>query len=321
MISGGFAPGWRRNRKICQQVIKMEKLLLLINPNAGKGGFRNRLGEVLMNFHRAGFSTTVAFTDKKGDAPRIAAENAGRFDRIVCVGGDGTLGETVSGLMTVDRRPSLGYIPMGTTNDCATTLGLSHDPVIASRTAAAGQPVPLDVGRFNGDRFFTYVAAFGAFTEVSYQTPQDQKMALGRLAYFLEALGRLPKLTHRWTKVEYDGGVLEDDFIFGAVTNSRSVAGVIHLGNRVGVSLRDGLFEVILIRTPESALQLGAIVTGILSNRFDSEYVMLLQARSVRFVFREEVPWTLDGEDGGSQTEVLCENIHEAVDIVVSRET
>lgn len=298
----------------------MKKLLLLINPNAGKGGYRNGLGETLMNFHRAGFVTTVAFTDRHGDAPRIAAEQAENFDRIVCVGGDGTLSETVSGLMRVERRPALGYIPMGTTNDCAATLGLSHDPALASRTAAAGRVIPLDVGRFDGNRFFTYVAAFGAFTEVSYQTPQDQKNALGKFAYFLDGVSRLPNLTHRWAKVEYDGGVLEDDFIFGAVTNSRSVAGLIRLKGDVGVSLSDGLFEVLLIRTPESVLQLGAILTDIVANKFDRNYVTLLQSKTIRFTFRDEVSWTLDGEDGGSHSEVLCENIHEAVRIAVSRD-
>ena len=296
----------------------MKKLLLLINPNAGKGGYRHSLGETLMNFHRAGFSTTVAFTDKHGDAPRIAAEMAEDFDRIVCVGGDGTLSETVSGLMQVQRRPVLGYIPMGTTNDCATSLGLSHDPALASRTAAAGQPVALDVGRFNAEKYFTYVAAFGAFTEVSYQTPQDQKNALGKFAYFLDGVTRLPNLTHRWAKVEHGGGVIEGDFIFGSVTNCHSVAGIIHLKEDVGVALSDGLFELLLIRTPESVLQLGAIVTDLLGNKFDRNYVTLLQSRNVRFTFREPVSWTLDGEDGGSHSEVLCENIPQAVQIAAN---
>lgn len=296
----------------------MKKLLLLINPHAGKGGFRNGLGEALLHFHRAGFVTTVRFTDKHGDAPSIAAAEAGNYDRIVCVGGDGTLGETVSGLMKISPRPELGYIPMGTTNDCATTLGLSHDPATAAHTAAVGRTLELDVGRFNDAEYFTYVAAFGAFTEVSYQTPQDQKQALGKLAYFLDGVSRLPNLTHRWARVEYDGGVLEDDFIFGAVTNARSVAGVIKLKEDTGVSLSDGLFEVILIRTPESVLQLGAIVTDILANKFDSEYVMLLRSKTVRFTFRDEVAWTLDGEDGGSHREVVCENIRHAVRIIVN---
>ena len=295
----------------------MKKLLLLINPNAGKNGYRNGLGEVLLNFHRAGFAVTVMFTDGHGDATRIAAEQSGNFDRIVCVGGDGTLGETVSGLMQVDERPELGYIPMGTTNDCAATLGISHDPVQASHTAAFGRTIPLDVGLFNEDKHFTYVAAFGAFTEVSYQTPQDQKNVLGRLAYFLDGVSRLPNLTHRWTKVEYDGGVLEDDFIFGAVTNARSVAGVIKLHD-ADVSLSDGLFEVILIRTPESVLQTGAIVADVLANKFDNEYAMLLKSRKVRFTFYDPVPWTLDGEDGGVHKQVVCENIPKAISMIVN---
>ena len=298
----------------------MKKLLLLINPNAGKGSFRNGLAKALMNFHQAGFQTTVAFTDKRGDAPRIAAQAAAEYDRIVCVGGDGTLGETVSGLMSVQRRPELGYIPMGTTNDCAVTLGISHDPAAASLTAAAGRAIPFDVGLVNGERYFTYVAAFGAFTDVSYETPQDQKNALGRMAYILEGLSRLPKLTHQWVRIEHDGGVLEDDYIFGAVTNSRSVAGVIRLNEAVGVSLSDGLFEVILIRTPETVLQLGTIVTDVLANKFDSEYVTLLRCRNVTFTFRDPVPWTLDGENGGAHSFVRCENIPHAIQMIVNRD-
>lgn len=297
----------------------MKKLLLLINPNAGKGGFRNGLGDVLHTFHRAGWRVTVDFTDRHGDPVRVMRAAAPDFDRVVCVGGDGTLGETVTGLMqlSAEQRPELGYIPMGTTNDCATTLGLSHDPVQAAYTAANGQTIPLDVGLFNDQDYFTYVAAFGAFTEVSYETPQDQKNTFGRLAYFLDALRRLPNLTHRWTQIEYDGGILEDDFIFGAVANSRSIAGVLRL-DELGVSLSDGLFEVLLIRTPETALQLGTIVTDVLANKFESEYVTVLQTRQVRFKFRDPVAWTLDGEGGGDHAAVTCQNISRSIQMVVN---
>ncbi len=300
----------------------MKHLLLIINPNAGKNGYRNCLSDVLYTLHGCDFITTVMFTRAHGDPTGIVARYGTSYDRIVCMGGDGTLGETVSGLMCLepDERPTLGYIPMGTTNDSATTLGLSRDPVQAAYTAGCGRPIPLDVGRFN-DSFFSYVSAFGAFTEVSYETSQEQKNTFGRLAYLLDAMNRLPKLTHRWAHVEYDGGVLEGDFIFGAVTNARSIAGLIKLKASDGVSLSDGLFEVILIKTPESILQLGPIISDVLSNTFTSEYVMLLHSRRVTFTFREPVAWTLDGESGGLQTEVVCENMTHSVSMMVNEDS
>ena len=297
----------------------MKNLLFIVNPNSGKGAFRNGFGDVLHTFHKAGFRTTVAFTNTSGDATRLAMENGEKYSRVVCMGGDGTLGETVNGIMRLPRevRPQLGYIPMGTTNDSATTLGLSRDPVQAAYTASCGKPLALDIGRC-GDRYFTYVAAFGAFTEVSYETPQNQKNALGRMAYFLDALNRLPNLTHRWTRIEYDGGVLEGDYIFCAVANARSVAGIFKLRENVGVSLSDGLFEIILIKTPDTLMQLGPIITGILSSNFNHEYVSLIRSRKVKFTFRENVPWTLDGEDGGKHESVLCENIPHSIQFIVN---
>lgn len=297
----------------------MKKLLLIVNPNAGRNGFRNCLSDVLYNLHIGGFETTVAFTNAHGDATRFAAERGGDYDRIVCMGGDGTLNETVSGLMRAQVRPELGYIPMGTTNDSATTLGLSHDPIAAARTAAFGRPLAVDVGRMD-ERYFFYVAAFGAFTESSYETPQDQKNALGGLAYLLDAMRRLPNLTHRRCRIEYDGGVLEDDFIFCAVSNSRSIAGLIHLDESVGMSLSDGVFEMFLIKTPDNILQLGPIVSNILSSNYtgDNPSVILLQSRTVRFIFDEPTAWTIDGEGGGKHTEVVCENIPRAVSVIVN---
>lgn len=296
----------------------MKKLLFIVNPHAGKGAFRIGFGDVMHTFHLAGYRTTLVFTSTRGDATSIAAECGGEHDRLVCMGGDGTLGETVNGIMQLppEARPELGYIPMGTTNDSATNYGLSRDPIQAANTAAFGRVLPIDVGRCNGS-YFTYVAAFGAFTEVSYETPQDQKNMFGRMAYFLDALNRLPKLTHRWMRLEYDGGVVEGDYIFCAVTNSRSVAGVIRLKDSLGISLSDGLFEIILIKTPETVMQLGPIITGILANNFTSDYVSLLRCRKARFTFREPVAWTLDGEDGGLHSEVLCENITHSIPMIV----
>jgi YegS/Rv2252/BmrU family lipid kinase len=297
----------------------MKKLLLIVNPMSGKNGYRNYLSDILLIFHRAGFRTTVAFTNAHGDPTVIARESAAEYDRVVCMGGDGTLGETVSGIMLLPEKPELGYIPMGTTNDSATTLGISQDPLQAAHIAAFGHSTPVDVGCYNGI-YFSYVAAFGAFTEVSYETPQDQKNYLGRVAYYLDAMRRLSNLTHRRCRVEFDGGVLEDDFIFCAVSNSRSIAGIFRLTESDGALLSDGLFEIILIKTPESILQLGPIITDVLANKFTSGYVTLLHSKKARFVFDDPVAWTLDGEDGGCHTEVLCENVPHAIRMMVNGE-
>ena len=299
----------------------MDDLLLIVNPNAGRNGYRDCLSDVLHTLHKCDWRTTVAFTNARGDSPRIAAEEGPRYKRIVCMGGDGTLSETISGLMTLpaERRPEIGYIPMGTSNDSANTLGLSRDPVLAAYTAATGRTIPLDIGRF-GDRYFSYVAAFGAFTEVSYQTPQEQKNSLGWLAYAIDAMSRLPNLTHRKCRIEFDDRVVEDDFILCAVTNTRRFAGFIRLDNTSGVSLSDGLFEVILVRTPESILQVAPTFSDIMANNYNSEYVSLIHTKRARFTFREPVSWTLDGEDGGTRTAVECENLRHAVSIVVNED-
>lgn len=298
----------------------MKDLLLIINPNAGRNGYRDCLSDVVYTLHRSGWRAMVAFTNGRGDAPRLAAELGRNYPRVVCMGGDGTLSETVSGLMRLpaEERPELAYIPMGTSNDSATTLGLSRDPVMAAYTAACGRPIPVDIGRCNADSYFTYVAAFGAFTEVSYETPQEQKNAFGWLAYAAGAMSRLPNLTHRWCRVEYDGGAVEGDFIFCAVTNARRFAGFIRLDDSTGVSLSDGLFEVVLIRTPDSILQVGPIMSDVLNNTFTSEYAMLLHSRRVKITLREPTAWTLDGEDGGKHTEVLCENMSRAIHMIVN---
>ena len=300
----------------------MQKLLLIVNPNAGRSGYQDSLTNVLFTLHRSGFRTTVAFTNGHGDAPRIAAECGPEHDRIACMGGDGTLSETVSGLMRLppEQRPMLGYIPMGTSNDSATTLRLSRDPVQAAYTVATGRPIPLDIGQFNGDRYFTYVAAFGAFTEVSYETPQDQKNAFGWLAYAADAMTRVTNLTHRWVRIEHDNGVLEGDFILCAITNARRFAGFIRFDQAAGVSLSDGLFEVVLIRTPENILQVGPIISDILANKYTSEYVLLLHSHRVQLTFRDPVAWTMDGEGAGKQRSVLCENIPHAVRMIVSED-
>ena len=210
----------------------------------------------------------------------------------------------------------IGYIPLGTSNDVAHTLGLSPRPVLAARNIVAGSPKPYDIGRFGEDDLFTYVAAFGAFTEVSYATPQEAKQALGHLAYMLEGIRHLGDINAYHAIVQYEGGVLEGDFIFGAITNSTSVAGLMRL-NSSKVSLADGLFEVLLIHQPKDILELGDIISSTLSGDLTGPKVSFFKSREVRILFSEPVAWTRDGEDGGKHRDVFIRNIHPGVNIVV----
>lgn len=292
----------------------MKRLLLIINPKAGQGGFRAALGKICEVFAAGGYRQELAFTTCPGDGARIAREFGADFDLVVCIGGDGTLGEVVSGLMAFETRPPLGYIPLGTTNDMARTLCLPRNPQKAAKHIMEGRPRALDIGAYGDEGYFAYVAAFGAFTEVSFETQQDLKRSLGRLAYFLGAMQYLPRIRAFKSRVEVDGTVVEGDLAFGAVTNSFSVAGVLKLDAKL-VDLKDGLFEVMLIKCPDSPAELQRICSGLLTRNYKSPYVTFLSGKTVRFQFDEPVPWTRDGEDGGMHQELTLRNIPSAIQI------
>ena len=295
----------------------MEKqMMLLVNPNAGKGGYRNVLSGILETFCAGGWIPSVFFTHAAGEAPDLVARHAAEFDMVVCLGGDGTLSEVSAGMVRSGARRPIGYIPLGTANDVAHTLGLSSRPLEAARQILSGNRFSYDIGQFGEDAYFTYVAAFGAFTEVSYATPQEAKQTLGQMAYMLEALRQLGKISDCHAIVEYDGGVLEGDFIFGGVTNSTSVAGLVKLDGRT-VDLSDGMFEVLLVRKPQDILDLSDIVSSVLSMDFSGPHVSFLKSREVRILFNDPVAWTRDGEDGGRHRDVFIRNVHPGVEIIV----
>ena len=291
--------------------------MVIVNPSAGRSSYKNHLGSILHALWSGGYEPTVHFTAKAGDAMELAAYACGRFERIVCIGGDGTLSDVINGLMAHPHgdRPLLGYVPMGTANDVATTLNLSRDPVTATKRILQGDPHPFDVGIMGDNNYFAYIAAFGAFTDVSYETEPDAKHALGHLAYVLNGLMQLSKLNSHRARVECDEGVFEDDFIFGGVTNSTSVAGLVRLDEEE-VSLGDGLFEVLLIRNPRRASELTEIITGVLNQDYSGPSVNLLHSRRIHFTFTEPVAWTRDGENGGQHRELLLENRWQAVTLL-----
>ena len=296
----------------------MKKLLFIINPVAGRGMYKQGLGEALFTLHSAGYEPTLRFTSRAGEAVELAQLAAG-YDLVCCLGGDGTLSEVTSGLMALEpeKRPPIGYFPLGTANDVATTLKLpKNDPAAVARRIAEGTPRAWDIGRFGEDKYFTYVAAFGAFTDVSYETPQQSKQALGHLAYLLEGMNRLPKLPHYRAQVELDGKIAEGDYIFGGVTNSTSVAGLVKLDPDM-VALDDGEFEVALVKYPATLADLNALVSQAVSRNYNGEMLTIQKAKRVRFTFAEPVPFTRDGEPGGVCTDVRIENLHAAVRLIV----
>lgn len=289
----------------------MKTLLFIYNASSGKGKIASALEDILDVFTKAGYLATAYPTQSKGDATRAARELGPQFDRVVCAGGDGTLSETVAGLMTLNRPPVLGYVPAGSTNDCAATLRLPRDPVKAAELAAFSQnPRPWDIGRLNG-RSFVYVAAFGAFTDVSYATPQTFKNAFGHLAYVLNGVSKLGSLKSYPLRVEHEGGVIEDEFIYGMVSNTVSVGGFKGLDPKM-VVLDDGLFEVMLVKLPRTVAELNTIVNALLQQKPDGN-VIGFHASQVRFTSPFPLPWTLDGEFGGDPCVAEVKNLPQAV--------
>ena len=293
-----------------------KKLMLIINPAAGKGSYKVNLGDALHVLDMGGYRTSLFFTAGRGDATEFARAYAEDFDTVACIGGDGTLSEVVSGLMALPSPPPLGYIPMGTANDVATTLNLpKNDTIAAARRIVHGAAHPFDVGGFGDNSYFAYIAAFGAFTEVSYATPQNQKRVLGHLAYVLQGAMQLPKIESYKTRVEYEGGTIEGDFLYGSVSNSTSMAGIVHLRDDL-VCLGDGLSELVLVRNPGSLSEFRSIVEGVLLQNYDNENLLILHTRKARFSFEKPVAWTRDGEAGGEYQEIELCNYHRPIQLI-----
>ena len=298
----------------------MKKLLLVYNQRAGKEMLKPRLSDVLDIFVKAGYEVTVHPTQAYRDAYyQIKEYEVGKYDLIACSGGDGTIDEVATGMMK--RREMgkdvvpVGYIPAGTTNDFAKSLHIPRKPLAAADNAVKGVPFPCDIGKFN-DSVFVYIAAFGIFTDVSYETDQAVKNVLGHMAYILEGAKRIFNIPSYKIKVEHDGEVIEDEFIFGMVTNSRSVGG---FSNMVGKNIvfDDGLFEVTLIKTPKNPIALQEIIAALLIEQVDTKHMYTFKTKKITFDSVEEIPWTLDGEFGGEQDYVEIENVQKAMEIMV----
>lgn len=296
----------------------MKKLYFIFNLQSGKATISSKLAAVIDMFTKAGYEVTARPTQERMDA--CAASKyacSSQFDLIVCSGGDGTLNEVIQGVMKSDSKLPIGYIPAGSTNDFARGVGIPKNIIDAVQWIIDGKPYACDIGSFN-EKYFTYIAAFGAFTEVTYETPQQIKNYLGHAAYILNGLTRLNSIRSYHVKINADGEEFEDDFIFGMVTNSSSVAGLLSLNDFL---LDDGLYEVTLIKTPGNPLDLQKIIHSLLNIDIDIDtaHIKSFRASNVYFECDEEIQWTIDGEYGGKLKNVAVKNNKQAIMLMANK--
>ena len=292
----------------------MKNMLFIMNPFAGQKKANRYLADILLLFGNAGYEVTVHMTRDTGDARDAAFRMAGNADLVVCCGGDGTLNETITGMIDSGCNVPIGYIPAGTTNDFASSLKLSTNVMQAAQDIVDGQPVPYDVGKF-GNRYFSYVASFGAFTRASYIVPQNIKNALGHTAYVLGGISELSQIRKEHIRMEIDGETVEDDFLFGAICNSTSIGGILTLDPKQ-VDMGDGLFEILLLRAARSLAEITECIQAVQTQNYNCAMITFRSARHVKIFADPEMPWTLDGEKESGHREVTVENIHQAIHII-----
>ena len=276
----------------------MKKLLFLINPKTAKMTISPHLVDIIDIFEKSGYDVTVHITQRRNDIREVIRAVGSTYDTVVCAGGDGTLNETVSGVIALDKKPKIGYIPSGTTNDFAQSWGIPKKPIEAARSIVTTDPIPTDVSIFCG-RPFVYVAAFGAFTEVSYQTPQQLKQSLGRTAYIVEGIRSLGTIRPWKLKIEHDCGMVEGEFLYGMISNTRRVGGF-ELKMKDKISISDGLMEVILVRKPDKPADNAKMLGAVLAQDTQSQFITFEHTKNIRFTAEADLPWTVDGENGGN---------------------
>ena len=286
----------------------MKKMLFLMNPFSGQKKANRLLPEIIAEFEAAGYNVVIHMTTGPGDGAKVVARLAPEMDLVVCCGGDGTFNETISGLLGAGLDTPVGYIPAGSTNDFASSLKLSSDILEAAQDIILGSPVAYDAGKF-GDRYFSYVASFGAFTRTSYATPQSIKNALGHTAYVLEGIQELSQIRKEHIRMIIDGEEVEDDFLFGAICNSTSVGGVLTLDPEI-VDLRDNKLEILLVRAPKNLAEIHECIVALNAQKYNCAMLTFRSATHIRIFADPEMPWTLDGEREEGHSEVVVTPEH-----------
>lgn len=294
-----------------------KQVIVIVNPVAGKRKIMDEVGCLLASLKKQEYKTKLFITQKKGDATRAAAKFGRTRDVIVCCGGDGTLNEVISGLLTIEEKPTLIYYPCGSTNDFATTLGLIKNPQFVCEDIENRQIMDLDIGMFNNEMNFSYIASFGIFVKASYSAPQKLKNTFGHFAYILQGIKEFPTIGKSYhTKITYDDGVIEGDFALVAVTNSTSAGGVLRLPSEQ-VKLNDGLFEILLIKGIKTPADAVSAIKMLLMKQYDGDKVTLLHTVKAHIECDEGPAWCTDGEFAGNLTSVDTECLKGAVRILI----
>ena len=292
----------------------MKKMLLAVNPYAGTRKAYKQLADIVAVLNRGGYDVSVYISDGPGDVAQMVANRACDVDVVACCGGDGTFNETVSGVMKSGADVPIGYIPAGSTNDFASSLQLPADLVAAAKRIVEGKPKAYDVGKF-GERYFSYVASFGAFTKTSYTTPQSIKNALGHTAYLLEGMQELSQIKNVPMMLETEDGIIEDKFLFGAVCNSTSLGGLLTLDPKQ-VDMSDGKFELLLVRAPRDLTEVKDCLQALKRQQYDCGMITFRSTRYVKVWADPTMPWTLDGEGEDGHKEVQIVNLHKAIKLL-----
>ena len=291
-----------------------KKMLLIMNAKAGKGAIKTKIADIVDLFTAGGYDVLVHPTQKRGDSYNTAMRLGKDADIIVCSGGDGTMGQVVSAVMDLDPKKTVGYIPAGSTNDFANSLGLHKNPIKAAECILDGHVYDCDIGSFN-EKNFVYVAAFGAFTSIAYDTNQDLKNMLGHFAYLTQAGQQVFNLPNYHIRAKTDDEIIEGNYTYGMITNSHFVGGMRYLTGPA-VDMNDGVFEVTLVHTPTNPLEVTGIITSLLSGgTVQSKYVERYKASRITIYADEPLDWTLDGDFGGTFAEADIRNLHKMLHI------
>lgn len=297
-----------------------KEILLVVNPCAGKGKINKYISDICDNLEKQGYELEVEYTSKENNGYSIIVNYIRYIDAVIVCGGDGTLNEVINGVIDSHKKINISFIPVGTTNDFAKTVKMPRNKLVLSKKLSKFKKQEVDIGKFN-DKYFYYVAAFGAFSEISYVTNQKEKNKLGRIAYFKEALRRIKntqKIKTYQTSIVTDDEIIKDEFIYGSVSNSISIAGFKWFKNS-DFSINDGLFEIILVKKPNTFWEAVSIAFSIIRKNYDQKHIYYLKTKHLKIDFDEDVTWTLDGEQSKSRKEFYIENQKGKINVLIPK--